>query len=51
MCSSSGELDQLYMISDWKQLVLLHFLLGLLTFYGKYATICLSMLLKIDQTF
>lgn len=51
MCSSSGELDQLYMISDWKQLMFLHFILDLLTFYGKRATICLSLLLKTDQTF
>lgn len=51
MCSSSGEPDQLYMISEWKQLMLPHFHLGLLTFYGEHATICLPLLLKTDQIF
>lgn len=51
MCSSSGEPDQLYMISEWKQLMFLHFHLGLLTFYGECATICLPLVLNTEQIF
>lgn len=51
MCSSSGEPDQLYMISEWKQLMFLHFHSGLLTFYGECATICLPLVLNTEQIF
>lgn len=51
MCSSSGEPDQLYMISEWKQFMFLLFHLGLLTFCGEYATICLPLILTQTKYF